>query len=138
MEELERRIRDRAYAIWEREGRPKGKDRQHWEQATRELDAERDPGWDAARDPAHDPARQVEAPSEAPPGVSGGAGAAAPSAGMPPREAVGDSARKVVPASGKRAAAERASGSSAKKSATGDTGSDAKKPGRSRKEKSQE
>ena len=123
MEELERRIRDRAYAIWEREGRPKGKDRQHWEQATRELDAERDP------------ARQVEAPSDDPPGE---AGAAAPSAGTPPREAVGDSTRKVVPASGKRAAAESASRPTAKKSAAADVGREARKPGRSRKDKSKE
>jgi len=31
------RIRERAYAIWEREGRPEGQHLQHWEQATREI-----------------------------------------------------------------------------------------------------
>ena len=31
-------ISDRAYAIWEREGRPEGRDQIQWEQAIRELD----------------------------------------------------------------------------------------------------
>lgn len=31
------RIRARAYAIWEREGRPHGRDEAHWEQARREI-----------------------------------------------------------------------------------------------------
>lgn len=30
-------IRDRAYAIWQAEGEPQGRDREHWEQAKREL-----------------------------------------------------------------------------------------------------
>ena len=30
----------RAYEIWEREGRPNGRDREHWFQAERELDSE--------------------------------------------------------------------------------------------------
>jgi hypothetical protein len=34
------RIRKRAHQIWEAEGRPHGRDREHWEQATRELAAE--------------------------------------------------------------------------------------------------
>ncbi|PWC43060.1 DUF2934 domain-containing protein [Azospirillum sp. TSO22-1] len=33
----EDRIRDRAYAIWEREGCPDGRHEAHWEQARREL-----------------------------------------------------------------------------------------------------
>ena len=33
-------IRDRAYAIWEREGRPPGRDRDHWLQAAWELSGE--------------------------------------------------------------------------------------------------
>lgn len=32
-------LQQRAYAIWEVEGRPDGRDREHWEQATRELSA---------------------------------------------------------------------------------------------------
>ena len=34
------RIRQRAHAIWENRGRPHGQDREHWDQATREVDAE--------------------------------------------------------------------------------------------------
>lgn len=33
-------IRHRAYAIWEREGRPHGRDRDHWLQAQWELTGE--------------------------------------------------------------------------------------------------
>lgn len=34
------RVRRRAYELWEREGRPEGRDREHWEQARREIKAE--------------------------------------------------------------------------------------------------
>ena len=34
------RIRQRAHAIWEGQGRPEGQDREHWAQATREIEAE--------------------------------------------------------------------------------------------------
>ena len=37
MTQVETWIRERAYAIWEIEGRPEGRERQHWEQATREV-----------------------------------------------------------------------------------------------------
>lgn len=30
------RVRDRAYRIWEQEGRPEGREREHWQQAERE------------------------------------------------------------------------------------------------------
>ena len=36
----EEAIRDRAYVIWEREGRPHGRDRDHWLQAAWELAGE--------------------------------------------------------------------------------------------------
>ena len=36
----EHRIRERAYAIWEQEGRPDGKDREHWLRAEAEIAAE--------------------------------------------------------------------------------------------------
>ena len=39
-QEIERRVRERAYAIWEQEGRPHGKDREHWERAKRQLAVE--------------------------------------------------------------------------------------------------
>jgi hypothetical protein len=37
MAQVETWIRERAYAIWELEGRPQGCERQHWEQATRDV-----------------------------------------------------------------------------------------------------
>ena len=40
-EELERRIRERAYQIWLAEGKPQGRDKQHWELARMAL-AEKD------------------------------------------------------------------------------------------------
>jgi DUF2934 family protein len=33
-------IARRAYALWEKEGRPHGRDRDHWSRAERELDSE--------------------------------------------------------------------------------------------------
>ena len=39
-QEIERQVRERAYAIWEQEGRPDGKDREHWERAHRSVAAE--------------------------------------------------------------------------------------------------
>ena len=37
MKQIDTLIRERAYAIWEREGRPEGRERHHWEQAAREV-----------------------------------------------------------------------------------------------------
>jgi hypothetical protein len=34
------RIRERAHQIWENEGKPEGRDAEHWEQAKREIDSE--------------------------------------------------------------------------------------------------
>jgi hypothetical protein len=34
------RISKRAYQIWESEGRPHGRDGEHWDRATREIQAE--------------------------------------------------------------------------------------------------
>jgi hypothetical protein len=36
----ETRIRERAYALWEQEGRPQGEDLRHWVTALSELDGE--------------------------------------------------------------------------------------------------
>lgn len=36
-EEHSEQIRQLAYEIWEREGRPEGKESEHWKQAEREL-----------------------------------------------------------------------------------------------------
>src|SRR4051794_22256884 len=40
MVDREERIRRRAYEVWEREGRPHGRDPEHWAQAVQEVDAE--------------------------------------------------------------------------------------------------
>jgi hypothetical protein len=48
---IEEKIRARAHAIWEREGRPEGQDLAHWQQAESEIAAEGEP--------------QAEAPGEA-------------------------------------------------------------------------
>src|SRR5688500_2801776 len=34
---IEERVRERAYALWEQEGRPDGREQEHWEEASREL-----------------------------------------------------------------------------------------------------
>ncbi len=36
-DDRERRVRDRAYEIWEQEGRPSGRESEHWAQAERET-----------------------------------------------------------------------------------------------------
>lgn len=53
-DDRQHRIRQRAHAIWERHGHPHGADREHWHQATQEIDAE-----DAAA--AKKPARAAKA-----------------------------------------------------------------------------
>ena len=42
MYDHEQSIRERAYQIWEVEGRPHGQEAAHWERARRELDGEGD------------------------------------------------------------------------------------------------
>jgi hypothetical protein len=41
-DDLQERIRERARAIWEREGRPEGRHDEHWRQAENEINAESD------------------------------------------------------------------------------------------------
>jgi hypothetical protein len=36
----EERIRQRAHEIWEREGRPEGREQEHWDQAVQEIESE--------------------------------------------------------------------------------------------------
>ncbi|MCA0030238.1 MULTISPECIES: DUF2934 domain-containing protein [unclassified Mesorhizobium] len=40
MDSREERIKRRAYEIWEREGRPAGREQEHWDQAVQEIEAE--------------------------------------------------------------------------------------------------
>jgi hypothetical protein len=44
----EENIRRRAHQIWEGEGRPEGKDAEHWERAAREIGANDDTKSDSA------------------------------------------------------------------------------------------
>jgi hypothetical protein len=37
--ELEQRIRERAHQIWEDQGRPEGRDQEHWSRAEQEINA---------------------------------------------------------------------------------------------------
>ena len=39
--DLQALIRQRAYELWERDGRPEGRDHAHWQQAEREVGAAR-------------------------------------------------------------------------------------------------
>ena len=39
--DLQQRIQQRAYQLWESEGRPEGREQAHWQQAQRELTAQR-------------------------------------------------------------------------------------------------
>lgn len=41
--DLETRIRERAYAMWEEDGRPEGRAEEYWERARRFVEAEDDP-----------------------------------------------------------------------------------------------
>lgn len=36
-DEREDRVRDRAYRLWQQDGEPHGRDRDHWDQAEREI-----------------------------------------------------------------------------------------------------
>jgi hypothetical protein len=82
----EERIRRRAHAIWEREGRPEGRHEEHWAQARREVEAEESgsPG----------PARPDASPADAASGVAmvGQAGGKRP----PPPDAAASEAAAIL------------------------------------------
>lgn len=66
---MDERIRDRAYALWEREGQPEGRAEEHWRQARSDVEAE-DAGSglespDTLPDPAPS-ASSAQAPSQKP------------------------------------------------------------------------
>lgn len=68
----ERLIAERAYGLWEEEGRPDGRDKQHWSQAEAELEPEE------AADAGPAQLNEHYAPGES--AVPGSAG---PSTGLP-------------------------------------------------------
>jgi hypothetical protein len=47
----EERIRARAHALWEADGKPEGRDREHWEQAAKLVDEEERQAARATGDP---------------------------------------------------------------------------------------
>ncbi|WP_245486638.1 MULTISPECIES: DUF2934 domain-containing protein [unclassified Mesorhizobium] len=40
MDSREEKIKRRAHEIWEQEGRPAGREQEHWDQAVQEIEAE--------------------------------------------------------------------------------------------------
>ncbi|AWK86711.1 DUF2934 domain-containing protein [Azospirillum thermophilum] len=54
-EDLETRIRQRAYEIWEREGRPEGRRQDHWELAREEIAIEDNYRGTLKPNPSHGP-----------------------------------------------------------------------------------
>jgi hypothetical protein len=71
---LEARIRERAYQLWEREGRPEGRDFDHWTRAVAEVSAEE--GGDKGPAPAKQAApkkKAVNGSGKAVPKVAAGA-----------------------------------------------------------------
>jgi hypothetical protein len=68
-EDREHRIRQRAHEIWEHEGRPSGRDREHWERARQDIDG--------GTDTADQQQAAVEAPDLVDPSIQGSSQAAA-------------------------------------------------------------
>lgn len=91
----EHRIRQRAYEIWEREGRPAGRHDEHWDQARRELAG----GGVGARVPDDSPT--VTAPDAG--GTTPAEAAAAADAVDPPRRTRATATRKGRAGAGTRA-----------------------------------
>ena len=98
----EGRIRERAYEIWVREGRPHGRDAEHWQKAEAEIAAESGAVADRA---AAGSKPQSEAPSAAP--VAPGAGAAGSAPPLRSRRAAPKPARSDAPGTSERGGAGR-------------------------------
>ena len=65
MGNLEDRVRQRAYQIWEEEGRPEGREAEHWRRAEVEVEESRNRTLSPRGTPK---IPEVEAPGAAPPG----------------------------------------------------------------------
>lgn len=61
--EVEERIRQRAFQYWESEGRPEGKENEHWERARKEIEDSEKP---------EDPEKPSALAAQPPGGVSFG------------------------------------------------------------------
>jgi Protein of unknown function (DUF2934) len=53
--EVEQRIRERAFEIWIEEGQPDGKDKEHWERAEAEIIEQKTPEEQPAPEPLPGP-----------------------------------------------------------------------------------
>lgn len=93
----EERIRQRAYEIWEREGRPEGREQEHWTRACQEI--------------ASEDARVATAAGETTPGAAPTVNA--PDGGATPAEAAAAATTVGAPTAQKRRKAEAAPTASA-------------------------
>jgi len=64
-DDRDQRIRDRAYQLWEREGRPHGQHDEHWRRAAAEIEAEENPKAGTAAKPGKTPAPPTSAAEQA-------------------------------------------------------------------------
>jgi Protein of unknown function (DUF2934) len=58
--EKEQKIRERAARIWELEGRPQGRDKEHWRQAQAEIEEE----FTSAEDPSREAVQTLDNPAQ--------------------------------------------------------------------------
>jgi hypothetical protein len=63
---LEARIRKRAHRLWEEEGQPEGRDREHWAEAERRVMLEQGMGEPVGASPELRPGRRLEPQPGAP------------------------------------------------------------------------
>jgi|KBSMisStandDraft_5_1062788.scaffolds.fasta_scaffold4873882_1 hypothetical protein len=61
--ERQARIRECAYHIWEREGRPHGKEHDHWHRAAQEVDSEPGPQRRRTESPTKASSREIAEPA---------------------------------------------------------------------------
>lgn len=90
MDDDEHRIRERAYRIWEEEGRPEGREHEHWHRARERVAGERSEKDSASRRKPASPASASPMPSSS-----------APSSSAPPPAAPASPAKQPVGGIGK-------------------------------------
>ncbi|MBB3406685.1 hypothetical protein FHT87_000585 [Rhizobium sp. BK316] len=82
----EDRLRQRAYEIWEQEGRPHGEDMKHWLQAFQEIAASTETGGQPVKKPRSKKAGEADvAPKVKAAGKSKGGAQSVPTTAPPPK-----------------------------------------------------